>query len=466
MANAADLIVKIRSDNADLKRGLSESKSAIDSFTGNTAKKLLAAFTLGAAVKGIKDVISEVINLTSAIDDLNDNALRLGITVQQFESLAFAAKLSGSSVESLTKSFTFLEASIDKARDGTGEQAEAFRRLGLDAAFLKMLSPEKQFEQVAAAMARVTDQSTKVNLTKTIFGRGGLEILPLLNADLKELDETFKSLGIGITESQQKAADAFDKSRGKFQTLMDGIKNQIAVTAAPAFTALFESIVKNVSESDNLQISILETASSIVTFTNIAVKGMSFLYNSTRLVIAGLKELASLTQYAGAAVGSTLYEAVNKDQLADEGVVNTNMSPTSAVESSKRDFLQTVEEARRVQSDFINGFSTAIDPVSANLRKQIDDLKAVNANKSSTSAGAVTRGFGEIIGEDGRVLSIGTRPSNNVPLQQMPAQKVDVNISLDKGIVAEIISEDGRVKQYTREQIQEFMNDSARGQTN
>ncbi len=459
MANAADVVVNILANALGLKKGLADSKSSIDRFVSG-ATKALGGLAIAAT---IKHIVSEVLNLTSAIDDMNDNAIRLGITLQQFEQLSFAAKVSGSSVDALTRGFGFLEVSIDKAVEGSEKQVEAFTRLGLSAEYLKMLSPEKQFEQVAAALGRVSDQSAKVRLGKDIFGKGALELIPLFNSDIKDLKATFESLGVGITDSQQKAADAFDKSRDKFGTLTEGIKKQIAVTAAPAFTKLFDEITKNVSESKNLELNILKVASGIVTFVNVSVKGMSYLYNSVRLVIAGLKELTSLTQLAGAKIGSTLFDIMNEDQLSD--VKNANVNPKSAVEDAKQDFLKTVEESRQVGKDFVSGFKTAIDPVSETLKKQISAMEKLQSGSTESK----TQGFGEIIGADGRKLTVGTQ-STAMPTPG-PAPKpaeVNVTVSFDSstgGLVA-YVARSPEMQAQMDKQVEHYMNDVARQQAN
>lgn len=461
MANAASLVLDIQTNNAKLKAGLNESKSAIDKFASSATKVLLSIGAALGAGFGIKKLVSELISTIGAIDDMNDSAQRLGVTIQEFQFLAYAAKLSGTSVEALGKSFGFMLNNIEKAADGTGEQADALRKLGLNASFLKSLAPEKQFERIATALSQINNQNEKVNLARTIFGRGAAEVIPLLSKNVAELRDKFKELNIELTDGQRDAAAAADDAADTLGTLFTGIKQQIAAEVAPAFTAVLQSITDGITGFSGLKLGILQTASAIITFSNYSIKGIELITDSVRVLISEFKLLSSIRAKASQSLGESLFNtfsgAGEKANKALEGVSNGNTQPfISDVDKNLNTAASSVVNAGRSLLDT----TTSLDAISTKLDLQINQLKESSKNKSGTSN--LSTGFGEITGSDGRTLSVGTRPANQV----MEPQKVDVNISLDKGIVAEIISSDGRVKQYTREQIQEFMNDSARGQTN
>ena len=64
----------------------------------------------------------------------------------------------------------------------------AFNKLRLSAESIKNLAPERQFAAIADALSKVANVADRVNIAKSLFGRGGVPILDLLKNGGKDLE--------------------------------------------------------------------------------------------------------------------------------------------------------------------------------------------------------------------------------------------------------------------------------------
>jgi hypothetical protein len=80
-----------------------------------------------------------------------------------------------------------------------------------------------------------------------LFGKAGAAFVPVLDDGsraLKDLGDQAERAGRVFTEQQANIGDAFGDSLNLFLTSLNGIKNQFALTLAPAFTEAFGGLTK------------------------------------------------------------------------------------------------------------------------------------------------------------------------------------------------------------------------------
>ena len=107
---------KTRAAFSSVRGGLNRVKSSVFSVKG--------ALTGLAAAAGIK-------KLSSDIDVLAKQSSRLGVTVNQLQTLQLAASQSGTDANELAKGFEKFNKSISEAAGGLGTGVKAFEALGI-----------------------------------------------------------------------------------------------------------------------------------------------------------------------------------------------------------------------------------------------------------------------------------------------------------------------------------------------
>lgn len=249
MATAVGLAMKITADTAGIARGMNRTEQLLSGLSKQAASatsslRTLAGIEIGRVIVGgvqaigtaltdaARGAVSYAQQVTTAVDATADLAARTGIGVEALQSLQLAAKLSG--VEDVTGALQRMGVAIGKAAESG--KTDAFTKLGLDFSNLQSLSPEDQFAAIGNAISALPTDAERAAAAMEIFGRTGVELLPLFADNAKALEERFKRLGIVLSEDQvgaiQEMNDALDLVRATF----DGIIGQVSANLAPLVT--------------------------------------------------------------------------------------------------------------------------------------------------------------------------------------------------------------------------------------
>ena len=160
--------VELTAEDAGLRNKLKEAKLTLMKWGGSIAKvgagiagagaSILAPLT--GAFKGALDRSAEISRL----------AKKLGVSTEQLSEFAYACETTGMSFEDMTGQFENLAERIAQGAEGSGEAAETFKKLGIDAAALKLKNPIDQMIELARAMQKVTNQTDRLGMLSSLGG--------------------------------------------------------------------------------------------------------------------------------------------------------------------------------------------------------------------------------------------------------------------------------------------------------
>ena len=105
------------------------------------------------------------------------------------------------------------------------------------------MSPEEQFRAIAAAIAAIPDPAARAAAAMDIFGRTGVELLPLFASNLAEIEARAERLGIVLSADQTAAIEEMNDSLSLVRKTFDGIIGQVTANLAPVVTALAEEFL-------------------------------------------------------------------------------------------------------------------------------------------------------------------------------------------------------------------------------
>lgn len=172
-------------------------------------------------------------------DSFDKMSQRVGVSSESLSELAYAANLSGTSIERVEESFKGLSQKIVEAVDKGGDAEELFSSIGLSAQDLAASSPEEQFYKVADAIAGIDDPTRRAAVAMQILGDSGAELLPLLSggsAGLEEMRSEARELGATVSTSAASMGAQFNDALARVQTIFQGLKNEFAASLAPILT--------------------------------------------------------------------------------------------------------------------------------------------------------------------------------------------------------------------------------------
>jgi hypothetical protein len=186
-------------------------------------------------------------NLTRRVAAAGDEAVKtsqkVGVGVEDWQRYAYAAKLADVESAGLADGLKFLNQSAAMAAGGAKGDAKAFQALGISIRDQKgQLKPTGAlFEEVADRLSKMEDGAVKTSIAMTLFGRSGVELIPLLNAgadEIRRLGDEAEQLGFVIPEDQARAAEAFNDSITTLQTAVMGLGFSLAGGLIPRLTEL------------------------------------------------------------------------------------------------------------------------------------------------------------------------------------------------------------------------------------
>jgi len=151
-------------------------------------------------------------------------SIRTKVGAEALTTLGYAARLSGSSSESLQSGFANLAETLAGASASALEGQRALGLLGLSIDELKQLSPDAQIRLIADRLSRVSDPAQRAAGALMIFGSAAQGLMPLLEQGgerIRGLEEQARSLGLEMGSDDANAALTLKQS---LTTLWDSVK--------------------------------------------------------------------------------------------------------------------------------------------------------------------------------------------------------------------------------------------------
>jgi hypothetical protein len=218
---------------------------AVDS----SAKRLLAlGATLGITGAALNSFFQGFADATGAI---GDTAERTGISRERFQELGFAAKLTGSSAETLGGALQKMQINVGAATAGSKELKEMFKGLGINIkdASGKLKSSDALFDTFVDRISKIKDPSLQAQAAVKIFGKSATELLPLIrggSAGLKEMSDEARRLGLVISDDAVREGEAFGDTLDTIHAALSGVGNTIGSALVPQLNKLGSQLIETI----------------------------------------------------------------------------------------------------------------------------------------------------------------------------------------------------------------------------
>ena len=255
-----------------------------ESFSAIGKSMILMGGSITAAF-GI--IITKAANAGDAIYDLSQ---RTGISTELLSGYKLAAEKSGSSLEGLATGMRGLARVMNDANTGLAESKRAFDALGVsyadNAGNLRPLNDVML--DVADKFSKMPDGAQKTALAMEIFGRSGMELIPMLNMGKKGLEDDYeitKRLGGIWSKEAAQAADAFKDRLAELKLATAGLGKEIGTALLPMVQG-FATAVTNIIGKLGEWMRAHPGLTTVVGGTGLAIGGV-LTVAGTFLVVAG-----------------------------------------------------------------------------------------------------------------------------------------------------------------------------------
>ena len=145
-----------------------------------------------------------------AADDINTLSKQTGIATKDLQLYAAAADLTDVSVEAMAKTHQKLKKNMLGAMDGTNDQAQYFKQLGIDItnADGSLRDANEVFDETIAALGKMENETERDAIAMAIFGKSANELNPII----EDGGETYRKVSemmskYGLEPIDQEALD-------------------------------------------------------------------------------------------------------------------------------------------------------------------------------------------------------------------------------------------------------------------
>jgi len=236
-------MARLQKDMDDAKRSVGGAMSEI-SKSVDTAKAALGGLAAGLlgglSVAGLVSVANRAID---AADAMNDLSQRVGIAVKDLAKYELAASQSGTTMESLAKGIKGLAGNLM-------EHGDALKKAGITAT-----TADGAMKQLADVFANMPDGMEKTTLAVKLFGKSGMDLIPMLNMGADGLEKTAEKSAKYAAQMAIMAplADAYNDNMAEIamsskvvgMTIVnDMLPQMVSITGAMAMAAKESGILK------------------------------------------------------------------------------------------------------------------------------------------------------------------------------------------------------------------------------
>lgn len=226
-----------------------EMTSTLNGMLKLDAKTLALALSFAAVAAAVVEAEKALISMTKEsaayADEILTQSAVTGLSTEALQEYQYAAELVDVSLDTLTSSQTKMIRSMDAARRGSKEQAEAFDKLGISVqnADGTLRDAQDVFGDAIDALGAISNETERDAIAMTIFGRSARDLNPLIKAGsdgLRELAQEAHNVGYVMSEEALDALGAVDDQVQRMNRSGEALKNQIAVGMAPAVENLMK----------------------------------------------------------------------------------------------------------------------------------------------------------------------------------------------------------------------------------
>ena len=234
------LIVKLGADSKGYNKTLTKAgitaKNVGKKIRSSLSGKMVGLFGVAALGKFTKDAVE-------AANKVDHLSRRLNIGTEDFQKLDFAAKMSGSTTDSLAISLQRIDEAQGRVTNGTKETINAFKMFGVSADEAVGIDKAELFKRVAAELKNVVPTGQQKRAIQQLFGaEAGLKNIRMFTEGLDDMMQTASDSGTVMADEQIRMAGDFKDQLAAFKAETLPIFLEIGTSAMSAAVSTVDHV--------------------------------------------------------------------------------------------------------------------------------------------------------------------------------------------------------------------------------
>lgn len=262
----------------------------------STAAKWGAGLAAGAAA-GAAALVGVAQKAASAMDVIDKGSAKVGISKQSYQEWSYVLGQNGMDISKLEVGMKTLTSKMDSAASGTKSAQEAFEKLGVswEDGNGKLKDQETIMNEAMYALADMENGTEKARLATELFGKAGLEMMPMLNngsAGMEELTQRAHDLGLVVSDEAVTAGVVLGDTMDDIKQSFGAIVTKIGVEVLPLVQSGVDWILAHMPEIQ----AVLGTVFDVVTTgVKAAIDFVTYLTEIVKAKLPAIQESVQTT---------------------------------------------------------------------------------------------------------------------------------------------------------------------------
>lgn len=223
--------------------GLVAAKAQLTSI-GN-GMKIVGGTMMASGTAIVGALTAAVTQFQRTGDAIDKMSIRTGIGTAALSELGYAAEATDASLTDFATGVRNMQKTLTDAANGSKSARADLALLGLTVDDLAGMDVEGQFEEIADAIAKITDPAKRASAAMAVFGKNGVQLLPMLaqgRSGIEALRREARELGLSIDPADARAAADLGDAWAKVKASVAGATFSIGGALAPALTRALDSV--------------------------------------------------------------------------------------------------------------------------------------------------------------------------------------------------------------------------------
>jgi hypothetical protein len=198
-----------------------------------------------AAATGVTALGAIAMKATDTAGNIDDITNRVGVSAEEWQKYAYAAKLSGLEQDKLEGIMKKSQTSFANASNGSKKLTEAYKEIGLN---IKDIKPGDSFDATIKALANMEDKTRRNALASQIFGKSYADLNPLINSGadgIKQMKDEAVKMGAVMSNESVSAGAKFGDTIDKLKMGASGLFAKLGTSLIPILQKFSDMIIEN-----------------------------------------------------------------------------------------------------------------------------------------------------------------------------------------------------------------------------
>lgn len=356
-----------------------------------------AGAVLGAAAAAAVATIGTMVAMQiTAADTAGEMAERMAVSAEWITGMGYAAKMSGTDVQTLERGLGTLSTTMAKAAGGSQEQQLVFQAIGLSAtdAAGKLRPLDEMLPAIADKFRSYRDGPEEAALATRLFGDAGRQLLPLLNqgsAGMTELRERAAELGIVIGSETAAQAGELNDRIDDLTGRAGGLAQQLAAGMLPSLIQSAEAFLSVKTNGEAFR----ATGEAIGVTLKVVIAAFVVAKNTVEIFAQAIQLVVRAVVTGFTAMLKETQNVVGGFQAAKAALLDGNFSAAGDA------FAQTWQKAGKASSDAIDSIRTDWSDSRDAVTDSMEDMAKVTAlfSAEQDKAAAASQGVADSAGK-------------------------------------------------------------------